>query len=233
MLLSNIARGQQASLDGVKLVYKNFTTRNLDITARGFGFGYRKSKFVQGKDRVLEISGTIIHDPKEGSKVPAALHGQGLKSYYIGKVNNVLALRVGVGSQKVMFAKEVPNAVEFKQCFTVGINAAMLKPIYVQVAGADAATSGIKPYNPLDTTETVLGRASFFNGISKTTINPALFFKYYWQFDFAKDDEVIKAIEVGACVDLYLSKLRILANDNNRRFYTTLYVAYSFGNKYY
>lgn len=234
LLFSFTAMAQQASLDGTKLVYKKFVTRSIDATARGLGFTYRNAKFVQGKDRIFEIQFATIHDPKEASQTEKPLlQGQGLKSYYFGKVNNAFALRFGIGNQKSMFNREVPNAFEIKRGYSIGINAALLKPVYVQVSGADVSTSGIKAYNPLDTTELVLGRTAFYNGLSKTKINPSLFFRYYWTFDFSKDDETIKALEVGVIGDVYLRKLRIMANDYNRRFFATVYVSYVFGSKQY
>jgi hypothetical protein len=225
---------QQASLDGTKLVYKRFVTRSIDATSRGLGFTYRNTKFVQGKDRVFEIHVATIRDPKEASiQEKALLQGQGLKSYYYGKVNNAFAVRIGIGNQKAKFNREVPNAFEIKRGYSIGINAALLKPVYVEVSGADIASSGIKPYNPLDTTELVLGRTAFYHGLSKTKINPSLFLRYYWSFDFSKDDEKIKALEVGTFAEVYLNKLRIMAHDNNKRFFATLYVSYVFGNKQY
>lgn len=233
LLLSPFAEAQQASLDGTKLVYKKFVTRSIDATSRGLGFTYRNAKFVQGKDRLFEFQISTIHDPQEGTQVKPILAGRGLKSYYYGKINNAFALRFSYGSQKVMFNREVPNAYEIKQGFQLGINAALLKPVYVQVAGSDVTSSNIKSYDPRDTSELVIGRVSFYNGLFKSKINPSLFFKYYWSFDFSKDDEVIKALEVGAIGDVYLNKLEIMARDINRRFFATLYVSYVFGSKQY
>ena len=227
------AQAQQASLDGTKLVYKKFVTRSLDATARGLGFTYRTAKFVRGKDRIFEFQLSTIHDPKEGTQVKPLLGGRGLKNYYYGKINNAFALRFGYGNQKAMFNREVPNAYEIKQGYTIGINAALLKPVYVQVAGSDVTSSNIKAYNPSDTSELVIGRVAFYNGLMKSKFNPSLFLKYYWTFDFSKDDEVIKSVEVGVIGDVYLNRLNIMARDNNRRFFATLYASYVFGSKKY
>jgi hypothetical protein len=226
------AIGQQASLDGTKLLYRNFTSKSLTITSRGVGFTYRKAKFVRGKDRLFELELATIKDPKQ---VKTQGQGTNFKSYYFGKLNSVIAIRAGLGWQKSLYNKEVPTALEIKTGFAFGASIALLKPIYVQVPSNERnRTTRVERYDTtLINSGQVLGRASFFNGISKTTISPGAFLKYYFLFDFGSEDDKIRALECGAIGDFYLRGVNIMAFNTPRKFMLTLYVSYVFGDKKY
>lgn len=226
---------QQASLDGTKLIYRNFKTNSINANTRGFGYTYRNAKFIKGKDRLFEIEFANVRDAKE-KKIQGQGQGQGFKTYYFGKLNSAYSLRLGLGWQKALYNKEVPTAIEIKNGFTFGATLGLLKPIYVQVYSQttrlDSKTVVAEQYDPsIHTQNRVLGRASFFNGISRTTISPGAFLKYYYIFDFAPDDDRIKALECGVIADYYLNGLEIMANNTPKKFMLTLYVAYTFGDK--
>ena len=232
-MLCLVTFAQQASLDGTKLLYRNFKTNSATITSRGISYTFRKAKFVQGKDRLFEFDLATVKDAKQ-SKVK----GQDLrfKSFYYGKLNSVMNIRLGIGWQKALYNKEVPKAIEIKNGFTFGATLGILKPVYVQVyAPIDKSDNKKIVSERYDVTKhnayNILGRASFFNGISKTTINPGAFLKYYYTFNFSADDDRIKALECGLIADFYLKGLEIMANNTPKRFMVTLYASYTFGSK--
>ena len=227
---SNFLFAQQASLDGTKLLYRNFTSKGVSIASRGFSISYRKAKFVQGKDRIFDVEFATVRDPKE-KKVSG--NGTGFKSFYFGKINSVFDLRVGFGSQKSIYNKEVPNAIEIKRGFSFGASLATLKPIFVQLKqGGEPPLIISERYDPaIHSISTITGRASFFTGVWRTTFSPGLYLKHYYLFDFADDDEKIKALECGATIDAYLKGINIMAFNTPKRLMVTLYVSYIFGDK--
>lgn len=229
------AFSQQASLDGPKLLYKKQNTKALLINSRGWGFNYRKGKHITGSlDGIYEFEFSTIRHPKE-VKVQNATQGNS-KSFVLGKLNFFSTLRIGYGLQKVKFAKEIPGAVEIRWHNYLGASLGLAKPIYLEVRqiSNDPITAPPKSerYDPeLHKPSAIIGRSSFFKGLSQTAIHPGLYLKSGLSFDFAQEDDRIRNIEVGIVSDFFIRPVEIMAYNPKTTFIMSLYISFNWGNK--
>jgi hypothetical protein len=66
-----------------------------------------------------------------------------------------------------------------------------------------------------------------------TKINPGMFFKLGLDFDYSTNREIINSLEFGVSVDVFSKLVILMVENNNNRFYPSVYINYSIGNKFY
>jgi len=231
----NYCFAQQASLDGPKLLYKKMQTKSLIIHSRGWGFNYRLGKHITGKiDGVYEFEFATIRHPKE-VKVQNTIQGNN-KSFVLGKLNFFSTLRLGYGLQKVIYAKEVPGALEIRWHNYFGASIGLAKPIYLEIRQLSNDPFPSAPrserYDPeIHRPAAILGRSSFFKGISQTAFHPGVYYKSGLSFDFAQEDDRIRNIEVGAVTDFFIRTVEIMAYNPKTVLIVSLYISFNWGNK--
>jgi hypothetical protein len=233
--LSTKCFAQQASLDGPKLLYKKMQTKSLIVHSRGWGFNYRRGKHITGKmDGVYEFEFATIRHPKE-VKVQNTIQGNN-KSFVLGKLNFLSTLRLGYGLQKVIYAKEVPGAIEIRWHNYLGASIGLAKPIYLEVRQLSNDPFPLAPrserYDPeIHRPAAILGRSSFFKGLSQTAFHPGVYYKSGLSFDFAQEDDRIRNIEVGAVTDFFIRPIEIMAYNPKTILIVSLYISFNWGNK--
>jgi len=226
---------QQASLDGPKLLYKKMQTKSLIVHSRGWGFNYRRGKHITGKmDGVYEVEYATIRHPKE-VKVQNTIQGNN-KSFVLGKLNFFSTLRIGYGLQRVIYEKEVPGAIEIRWHNYLGASIGLAKPIYLEVRQLSNDPFPLLPrserYDPeIHRPAAILGRSSFFKGISQTAFHPGVYYKSGLSFDFSQDDERIRNIEVGAVTDFFIRPVEVMAYNPKTILIVSLYISFNWGNK--
>ena len=79
----------------------------------------------------------------------------------------------------------------------------------------------------------IYGRGPWSAGIMSTKLNPGAFLKFGLEFEFSTTREIINSLEVGFSADAYLNSIKLMVNNSHRRFYPSLYISCSIGNKFY
>jgi hypothetical protein len=150
-------------------------------------------------------------------------------------LNSFFALRPSIGSQKIIFPKQSIKGVSITSLFQFGPSLGFAKPVYLNIIQEESITSRIvskERYDPdKHSTNNIYSRASFFNGFEEIQIYPGLFGKVGLHFDYGDERELIKSAEVGLKIDAYLTKVPILAFNDDRQFYPNLYIAIFFGSR--
>lgn len=227
------ARGQGEIDEQQKLFFRNESSWGLTLTTAGYGAGYRYGKRMNFfNSRLYELSVNIIKHPKEikGSNpnFPNA------KRYVFGKENFFFNIQASYGFQRIKFKKKDKGGIEVRFLYTAGISLGFSKPVYYEIT-YPSPTPGYyytqpEKFNPnIHSPLDIYSRSSFFKGFSEIGIVPGLTGKLGINFEFSSQDATISSVEIGTTADVYTKKIPIMASNDNRFFFPTLYVSVRFG----
>jgi len=110
---------------------------------------------------------------------------------------------------------------------------ALYKPIYYKVLYPVSANSfevKIEKYDPSITIpQEIYAKAAFTKGLNELKVVPGIYAKAGFNFEYSKEDKIIHAIELGAQINAFPKKIPIMAIDNNKAIFFSLFVSYRFG----
>lgn len=223
----------QGELDLQQTVfYRNERTFGIILNTDGFGLDYREGKRINYLNKKLyEIEVGILKHPRE-IKLSNPYFQSG-SSFVYGKLNCVSYLKVGFGRQHELFNKEDLGGVAIRYFWTVGPDLVIYKPIYYEILHALSLTEyeikeekfkrGI--HYPGD----IYGKASFGKGFNEIGVIPGVYGKFGFNFEYSKEDKVIHAIEVGTTLSAFARKVPIMAVEDNKAIFLSLFVSYRMG----
>jgi hypothetical protein len=220
--------------DQEEIFYRNERTFAVLLNSTGLGVNFRYAKRITAfKKTLYEIGFASIKHPKEVkiSTSAATLAG---RSFVYGKLINFYNLRAGLGFQKELFQKFDRGGISIRYFYNFGPTLGIKKPIYynIYVISADGRIVDQKT-EKFDITQhidpRIMSKASYFNGIDEITFAPGLYAKAGFTFEFSKYDEIIHALEAGMILDAFVQKIPIMAIENNKQVFFTLFISYRFG----
>lgn len=204
-----------------KILFSDDISFSLCFNTNGLGLGFRYGKYVDYLHKTsYRIQLATLRSPKE---VRLATN-YGFSIY--GKANNVLTLQMTIGRRNEKFSKFDKNSVAIYWNYDGGLTLATEKPVYYHVLYPDGQDV-IEKFN--DSNYTKYGKASFNYGMSELKFVPGLFAMSSAEFDFSKHNKITSAVEVGASLQTYLRKLKIMSNDENSWCFVTLFVKIRLG----
>ena len=231
--------GQALALgQDVNVLFRNEATGSISAHSRGFGINYRRLWHVTGtRKRLIEFDALNMKHPKE-IKVK---HDRG-KSYYYGKLNNLVFIRAGYGYQQTLYRRAERKSIEVRMVYSVGPTFCFAKPVFLEIEYPDTVSSKAgdsyivktEAYDPAKHNQNnILGRAPMFFGIEKTTVYPGLHGKLGFSFEYGEFRNSIKAIEAGVVVDYFPKAVPIMAYVPPENFFVTLYLSFNFGKRWF
>jgi hypothetical protein len=223
------------AMDAPTIQYKNESYGGINIHALGFGLSYKRAKHVTALlKKSWDFDLVTFHHSKQIKTKNQ--YSENSKAYYFGKLNSVLMLRAGYGFQKVLFGKELPGAIEIRMNYYVGASIGILKPVYLEIIKDSNAGQYLESekYDPEKHQQSVIdGRSSWFRGLSQLTINPGVYGKFGFSFEFGTDEERVKVIETGVVADFHPSAMKMMAFDKNNPLIVSFYVSLLWGKRWY
>ena len=207
------------------------------VHSSGFALNYGMSKFKTFKKKsLLNVDLVSINHDKE-YKIFGSF-GENAKKFIFGKFNSLYTVRFGFGNRKILYEKLRENGLQISMNYTVGPSLGLVKPVFLEVFKYDFSgrIAGIatERYDPeLHNFYNIYGRASWTAGLMETKINPGMFFKVGLDFDYSSNRDIINSLEVGACLDVFSKPVILMVENNNYRFYPSVYINCSIGNKFY
>ncbi len=207
------------------------------VHSSGFAFNYGMSKFKTfNKKSLINVDLVSINHDKE-YKIFGSFD-ENAKKFIFGKFNSLYTARFGFGNRKILHEKLRENGLQISMNYTVGPSVGLVKPVFLEVFKYDFSgrIAGIatERYDPeLHNFYNIYGRASWAAGLMETKINPGMFFKFGLNFDYSSNREIINSLEVGACLDVFSKPVILMVENNNYRFYPSVYINCSIGNKFY
>ncbi len=185
--------------------------------------------------------GEFKHHKQVGKSTdPSNGPSQSFRQYNFGKQNFAYALRGAYGVKRYYTEKAAKDGVALALSYSGGITTALMVPYYIEVGGPrDAKTTSIK-YSE-DTKNDFLdplrikGKSGILKGLGESSIVPGIHGQIGVHLDWGAFDEFMRAIEVGAMIDIFPKKLAIMAPINgveeNRPYFFNLYVSLQLGKR--
>ena len=138
----------------------------------------------------------------------------------------------GYGYQRTLHQKPYWGGVKVSWNFSGGISLGIGIPNYVEVLNYNTGFSEIVRYDPeKHNLNNVIGGGGFFAGILQTTVRPGFYAKTGLNFEFAKNDYRIRALEIGALFDMVFPFIQQMAHNPAKPCYVAGYIAFDFGRK--
>jgi hypothetical protein len=220
------------------LVYTKQNGFGIMLRTNGYGIF-----FEVGKRRTQRFTTTYSFELTEIKHPKEEKTGGGFFSspFIYGKINNFYQFKLGYGQQYILGQKGNKNGVAVIALAQAGLSVGFLKPYYIVIH----STTGDKTikYTPEDssiflTYNNTNSSAGPFKGWGDVKVKPGAYAKAALRFDFGRFNESVQAIEIGASVDFYASKISIMApisEDVNavgpRRFFYQAHIAFVFGRR--
>ena len=207
------------------------------VHSNGFGINLDVAKFkTYKKKNLLHIELANMKHPKEYKMLGFA--DESSKKYVYGKLNYINVIRFGIGRRKLLFEKSRNNGVQFVLNTSAGFSLACLRPVYLQIYKRNYFGEPIavvpERYEPAEHGYyDIYGRGPRFRGVFEYQFQPGIFFRAGLEADYSVIPELIQNIELGIAVDGYLNQIEIMANNPPSFYFTTLYLNFSLGNKFY
>ena len=75
----------------------------------------------------------------------------------------------------------------------------------------------------------IYSKASILKGLNETKALPGLYAKGGFNFEYSREDKVIHAIEIGAQINAFPKKMPIMASEDNKAIFFSIFASYRFG----
>jgi hypothetical protein len=231
--INKTAKSQgKGRFDKTKLLYRKEIQGGGHIHTNGWGFNGRVITNQNLLNKTFwDFEFSILKHPKEYKLTP---FNEDAKKYVFGKKNALGVIRAGFGRQKILFTKETKKGVQISNLYSFGAVLGLLKPVYLEISYLNSGIETIKfeKYDEeIHAQSQIKGRAPILKGIEDLGLLPGGQAKWFLNFEYANDDNIIKAIETGASIDVFYKKAPIMAFTDNSQIFLNLFVSFQFGKK--
>jgi hypothetical protein len=228
--LSAVAQGDLNEQQ--KVFFRNEKSFAFLLNTDGIGLSYREAKRSDYLNkRLLEIDAGTLKHPKEFKTSNPYTTGTG--TYVFGKLNSVFFFRAGVGHQHEIFRKADLGGIAIRFFYSAGPVLSLYKPIFYKVlypVSLDKFEIREEKFSTsIALPQDIYSRAAFTKGLNETKVLPGLYTKAGFNFEYSKEDKVIHAIEAGAQINAFPKKIPIMASNDNKAVFFSLFVSYRFG----
>ena len=215
----------------IKLIYRSDYSGGLFLHSHGYGANFRYGQNLTARvKRIFSAELLNMKHPKEKKIFNAGQDDA--RGYYYGKLNSLTLLRASIGRQKIIHAKELKGGVQVSYLYAFGPILGFLKPIYLEIGETGFSSVKIERYDPDEHSQgEIYGRALFTYGLNEISFVPGGHAKFAMNFEYAPDDDLMKALEVGMLLDVYAKEPEIMTTAKNEQFWLTFYVNLQFGKK--
>jgi hypothetical protein len=230
------------------LLLRKEKSGNIMISTLGYGagfrFGFNKTYY---KNRMFEFDLLEMKAPTQVRRYNENFPNP--RSYVYGKLNNLFIIRAGIGRQVLLNRKPYWGGVEVRGFYYGGLDLGFARPNFLYIAYYTVIDNQIIldhtslerydpekhfPYigaNPNCLCD-IYGRGPFLSGFSKIKIYPGLYVKGGFNFEFSALNDRIKALEIGASVDVFPKPVPIMAFKDANYYFLTGYLSFHFGKRY-
>jgi hypothetical protein len=229
--LEIFAQGELDTQD--KIFYRNERTYAFLLNSNGVGGNFRFAKRIDGFRKTLyEIELNYLKHPKE-SKISLPNTNRNI---VFGKQYATYSVKGALGFQKEMFQKRDLGGISIRYFLNFGPSIAIMKPIFYEYWAPERGTY-YDTYQPDKTVYEYNGKAPYLMGFNKLRVQPGIYGKFGYTFEYSNVDEVFHALELGAAFDAYIGKVPIMAAPAGKllfvlpddQFFLTLFISYRFG----
>ncbi len=221
------------------ILYQRQRTFGVVLHNLGLGVQFRSGKRTSYfKTRMWEIEFVSMKSYKQVKVLNPYFTNS--RRYVYGKLNEAFFLRGGMVWKKLLNRKPYWGGVELRWLYGGGVSVGFAKPYYLYVLYFYDTGNGFYSYDikterfdpSSQSWDDIYGRAPFTVGFSEMTFHPGIYLKTALNFEFGVRSTKIKALEVGATLDISPMGLSIMADNKNQIFFPTIFLNFSFGKRF-
>ncbi|NND05738.1 MAG: hypothetical protein HKN87_05105 [Saprospiraceae bacterium] len=224
------------------LVFEQEKIFELRFHSNGMSIGYSVADIETWyRTRYYYFDAGSLRNPKEYSqnfRNFGGISGETSRSFVFGKQNRLYALRAGIGKKRLFSEKARKKSVVVGVSYEYGFTMGLLKPYYLNLRPPGDGTGNPEPekYTEdnadrfLDET-LIFGGAEFKEGLDEIKIRPGLHGKLGANFSWGNNDRLIKALEVGLMLDVFLNKVPIMIIEENKPYFLNVYITLQIGKR--
>jgi len=214
--------------------YKSFTSVGITTNTNSGILGgavFRQSSAIGSKMfgknayRYLALELVNVKHPKELSTQDFVT---GARLVY-GKQNYLFVLRPEYGREIALFSRQDDEGISITGMLAAGPSLRFEKPYMVQYQGSDGRVT-TQPFDP-NRAGDIIGAGSFFQGFGKSKVVPGLHIKTAMSFELSAFRDNVTGVEVGIIAEAFSRKITIMADAQNKAFFTSGYLTLYFGSK--
>ena len=227
------------------LVYETEKIFEVRAHSNGFSIGYNIATietWYRTSYYYFDI-GSLKH-PKEYSQnfkfFNTGTSRESSRPFIFGKQNRLYALRAGLGKKRYFSERARRKSVVVGMNYEYGFTLGVLKPYYLKlkefVDGDGRPELVVEKYSEenaasfLDETD-IFGGAEFRYGLNELRIKPGFHGKIGANFSWGTTENIVKALEVGIMLDLFLSKVPIMILEENKPYFLNVYLTLQLGKR--
>lgn len=213
------------------VLLRNEWSFGIHLHTSGWGIEVKRGRNITAMKKLMfETQFVSMKHPKEVKTINPLYENS--KSYVFGKINTLNILRASAGFRHTIYSKADNTGVEVRVNYMAGASIGFAKPIYLEVYNEDQQLETRRSDPETQTVEDIYGRAPFTEGLDQIKIYPGGFVKGGFNFEYAPFHEDIKAIEVGAALDIFPTPVPIMALTKNKQLFLTFYLTFIYGRKW-
>ncbi len=237
---------KSVDIDYKGVVYNTEQTVDLRLHANGWAVAYNTGRIVS-YDKTKYYHFEIGKHKDRREKLQSRPYNlnlvRGTGSFTYGKINSFYSARAGLGRKKYLSEKAKRKGIAVAYNYEIGPALGLLKPYYIEVYVDNDDFSGVSTelikYTEEDAERfldlgSISNEAGFAEGLLESRIIPGIQGKIGAHFDAGAYDEYVKAIEIGAMLEVYTQAIPLMAptpKHSNRPFFFNLYVNLHFGKR--
>ncbi|TNE55154.1 MAG: hypothetical protein EP344_13520 [Bacteroidetes bacterium] len=238
------SQGLAPANQNVGIIYNRETTFNMKVsTNRGFipgiEFGRLRTYY---KTTYFHLSLGELKHPKEQRQSADPILSRSFRPFIFGKQNNFFVARGSWGVKRYFSEKAKFKGVAVGISYSVGPSLGILKPYYLAICYPDPDSPGDcrifhEKYSEenaslfLDENGRIKGASPFTRGFGELGFRPGGNASIAFHLDWGAYDEFVKALEIGAMLDVYATKVPILVTDENRQVFLNFFVNLQLGKR--
>jgi len=234
MCLLNV--NAQDADDQTKLYYTSEYSGGFFLHSYGMGGNFRYGqKLGAANTRIYQFEFSTMKHPKEQKVYNPYLNDP--KGYVYGKENSFWTFRFSIGKDKEIFGKEIKKGVKVSYVYAAGFTLGFVKPIYYEVAtpnlGAPNYTVSSEKFDLEEhSIDRIFGKSGFLVGFNELSLKPGANVKFAFNFEYAAEDALIRALEAGASLDAFPQQIQVLAGEEgSKNLWLGVYINIMFGRK--
>ncbi len=227
------------------LVYESERIFDIRVHSNGFSLGYTVATIETWyRTSYYYFDFGSLKHPKEYSQnfkfFNPGTSGESSRPFIFGKQNRLYAMRAGLGKKRYFSERARRKSVVVGMNYEYGFTLGILKPYYLKLKDFTDGDGNPRIYDAkyseenaaafLDET-VIFGGAEFRHGLNELRLKPGFHGKIGANFSWGTTENIIKALEVGLMLDLFLSKVPIMILEENRPYFLNVYLTLQLGKR--